>query len=226
MFTQLENQWFLWSQSLTARKVFAVWDDAHPDVFAGWDVESLREPQGSYRTDRMQAALVSLSQHGDQDAISTLTVQLLPGLRKLVRTYGPRGQTSQEVLSFFYETLVRHKLEKRPRKIAANLLLDTKNKLYRQNLRVEKEQDKSEQGFAADSFENSVVERICLHNDFKKAIDSQSSKQRQTTALLAFGKWVMGEDIATLAQRHQLSATATATKLWRLKTAVRQIAAA
>ena len=84
----------------------------------------------------MQAALVDLAQAGDHAAATTLLTQLCPGLWRIVGR-GHRHRSTcdavqpDDVAAVAYETIMRHPLDRRPASIAANVILDTRQRLWR-----------------------------------------------------------------------------------------------
>ena len=85
--------------------------------------------------DAAQGALVAVAGHGDGEAAITLLVQLRPALGRLVRHLAIGGlahpDAVDDVRSTFFETVLRHRLDRRPTRIAANLVLDTRQRLAR-----------------------------------------------------------------------------------------------
>ncbi len=141
MYDDITRTWLRWVRSPRGGRTLRRWADDHP-ALAGWTADELVSPRCGDRADAMQAALVRLAQAGDQAATSTLIVQLRPGLTRVAwrawhrRCAGPRpfasmADTRDEVLSAFGETLAGHRLDRRPARIAANLVLDTHQRLWR-----------------------------------------------------------------------------------------------
>ncbi len=141
VYDDITRTWLRWARSPRGGRTLRRWAADDP-ALARWTVDELVAPLCGSRTDAMQAALVRLAQAGDQAAASTLIVQLRPGLTRVAwrawhrRCAGPRpfasmADTRDEVLSAFGETLARHRLDRRPARIAANLVLDTHQRLWR-----------------------------------------------------------------------------------------------
>lgn len=141
MYDDITRTWLRWVRSPRGGRTLRRWADDEP-ALAGWAAEDLASPRCGDRADAMQAALVRLAQAGDQAATSTLIVQLRPGLTRVAwrawhrRSAGPHpfasmADTRDEVLSAFGETLACHRLDRRPCRIAANLVLDTHQRLWR-----------------------------------------------------------------------------------------------
>jgi hypothetical protein len=137
MFEVVVDSWNQWARSTRGTKAMRAWGARDP-ALEGWPIAELRAPVASTRTDAMQAALVALAQEHETMAATTLAVQLRPGLTRVVRlalaggcwVTGP-DDAPYHVLGVFYETLMRHPLERRPTKIAANLVQDTRQRIWR-----------------------------------------------------------------------------------------------
>ena len=136
MLDDVVHSWESWVRSPRATQHLVRLATRHPD-FETWTLDELRSPRSSPRTDAMQAALVAEAQRRDNDALATLIVQLRPGLVHLIgwaaRNYhGDRwSEADDDVVGLFGETVLHHRLDRRPRLIAANLLLDTRQKIWR-----------------------------------------------------------------------------------------------
>ncbi len=127
---RLTDDWERWVRSRRGKAERARWADQYPTVRA-WTAPQLAAPPGGPDTDALQAALVALAQDGDEGAVRTLVVQFRPALARLSgRSRGPdRGAGA--VVATFVEVVLAHDLSRRPRRIAANLVLDTRQRLNR-----------------------------------------------------------------------------------------------
>jgi DNA-directed RNA polymerase specialized sigma24 family protein len=115
-----------------ARRQFRVWARAEP-VLSGLDLDTLRSvllddtpPVDYEHRDALLAALVRLART-DKDAGRALIICLLPGIKGKLRrhTHGMnRDDAAQEILTALWRRITRYPLDRRPRKIASNLLLD------------------------------------------------------------------------------------------------------
>ena len=137
MFDEISRRWNQWAISIDGARTRRRWSEAHPTL-KGWRVGELEQPQSSRRTDSMQAALVALAQNADEAAALTLLNQFRNGLAVLARRlvvaddrFDSMGDASGEVVGVFYEVVMAHSLERRPARIAANLMLDTRQRLWR-----------------------------------------------------------------------------------------------
>ncbi|MEM7273122.1 MAG: hypothetical protein AAF547_08595 [Actinomycetota bacterium] len=132
------DRWADWWDSPQGRVRRHRWAIIEPALVT-WSTETadrVTSPRWSPATDAAQGALIALAQSGDGEAAVTLLVQLRPGLGRLVRTVaGAEGLAGwdaiEEVRATFLETVARHRLDRRPSRIAANLLLDTRQRLAR-----------------------------------------------------------------------------------------------
>ena len=131
------GRWGRWLEGRRGAARWEQWSTDHPTL-RGWTTPDVVSPVGSGRTDAMQAALVALAQDGEGEAAQLLLVQMRPGLTRLCRWsvasgMWPWDESTDEVRAAFFETLYRHRLDRRPHKIAANLILDTRQRITRSN---------------------------------------------------------------------------------------------
>lgn len=233
MFNTVINDWQAWAPSRAGSRVRAQWA-ADTKALAGWTVSDLRQPLASPRTDAMQAALLHLAQNGDSAAATTLFVQLRPGLGSLaawlarIDASDHRFESAaNEVRSAFHEVVMHHDLVRRPRKIAANLILDTRQKLWRDmgraNRSAEVELESADVSGAASPTTDDLVERLHLRASLVKAIDDLggSPNSRRLTAELAFRSWFLEEPGPEVAGELGLARNAARTRLCRLRRVVR-----
>lgn len=215
------------------------WAAAHPHL-ATWSIDDLRSPLSGAATDRMQAALVALAQSGDPLALLTLTVQLRPGLLHLVRwatrrrspASAPDPDLGDEIMSTFVEVVLRHSLDRRPRRIAANLLLDTRQKLYRASVgrgapmtsSLDVTGDRPPAAASVGDHQHRVAERVDLTAEVAAALDTlaQDERSRRITSEAAYRAWVLGETSADVAVTVGLRPEAVRARLSRLRTIVRR----
>ncbi len=138
--------WGRWLNSRAGRRRWSIWAAEQPPL-AGWQPAELLSPIGCGPTDAMQASLVAVAQGGDGDAAFVLLVQLRPGLHRLARWSAANGlwppqESVAEVRASFFETLYRHRLDRRPTKIAANLILDTRQRISRSSRAARADDDR------------------------------------------------------------------------------------
>jgi hypothetical protein len=111
----------------------AAWAEREP-ILAGLDLASLRavladgRPPIAYeRKDALLAALVRLAAT-ETDAGLTLLACLVPGLRTIVARHWSaerHDEAQAAAVAALWQRIRRYPLDRRPRRIAANLLLDT-----------------------------------------------------------------------------------------------------
>ena len=239
MFNDVVERWDRWAGSARGRRDLRTW--ARRDrVFDGWSAAELRAPTSSHRTDAMQAGLVRLAQSGDAAAATTLMTQLRPGLVSLTRwviavdrRFHHVDEAEAEVVSVFWETLMRHRLDRRPRKIAANLLLDTRQHIWRsggRQARTDAASVAAARTAAGPGDElarydppEEVVGQIDVLTSVAAALSglSGSSRSRQLTAQLAYRSWILDEPNVEIARDLGLGSEAVNTRLCRLRSAVR-----
>jgi hypothetical protein len=125
------------SAPLPSRRRFAAWV-AQESMLTGIRPGELRAvllddscPVDYDRRDDLLAALIRLS-HTDEQAGTLLVVCLLPGLRGVISRHGwglDRDEPASIALTALCRRIWSYPLLRRPRKIAMNLLMDTKHDL-------------------------------------------------------------------------------------------------
>jgi len=224
--------WLRWARSSRGRRKLRAWA-ANDCRLAGWDSAEMIEPVGGERTDQMQAALVALAQAGDGDASITLVTQMRPGLLRVARSlfsrchsaFGTLSEVVIETQANFFQVLFDHSLECRPHKIAANLILDTRQRMYRARQREMKlptvsanKWDRSDQLSASPDINNHDVADL-----LSSAIQSLpgTTESHKLTAELAYRVWILGDSQAQVAQELDLSERLVTTRIYRLRMAMR-----
>lgn len=132
----LDYDWKILVRSSAARKAIRTWQAEGVAVLA--DVTNLNDlltwtKQGidPAESDKVLAALAGRSSH-DEVAARALLQCLAPGLCRLASKYGARNpEVATEVIGAAYERIRTYPIERRPRAIAANVLADTHQKLWR-----------------------------------------------------------------------------------------------
>lgn len=134
IFDQLDEDWRLVVASKAATRRLASWPDealARITTLAEL-VDAAHRVGDPAGTDRVLASLASRSREDDL-AARTLLQCLIPGAKLIARSYQQLG-TAEEVASSVVSTLTEkirsYPFERRPRRIAANLLNDTRHVLY------------------------------------------------------------------------------------------------
>lgn len=229
MFDDVVHSWDTWAASLRGARTLRRWAQLTP-ALETWTMPELRGPQASARTDAMQAALVSLAQQGDSAAVTTLLVQFRPGLGSLAawlsRTdprHPPFEAAQRDVRSTFCEVIVGHDLHRRPRKIAANLILDTRQGLWRalrrESIGADLDAGTGRPRYSADSRTDDAAAELDLVASVADALErlSGSDASRRLTAELAFRTWFLEEASADVAMELGLARNAARTRLCRLR---------
>lgn len=236
------EDWRRWRTSSAGRKRWHAWTTDWP-VLRAWELDDLASPTGSPRTDAMQAALVGLSQRGEGLAATTLLVQLRPGLARLVRWAAVNGlrssqEATEEVRAIFFETIYRHSLARRPAKIAANLVLDTRQRLTRSSLRAGPDQwqnpgrdqgpsrllDSASEVGIASVWDADPLSSMAVSATLQAAVGRLpgSASSRRLTATLAYRAWILEEPRAIIAADLDLPVTMVSKRLHRLRALVRR----
>ncbi|MEL6983877.1 MAG: hypothetical protein AAFO29_15735, partial [Actinomycetota bacterium] len=220
------DQWIRWRHSRRGRRCWDGWARERPSL-AGWTTAELVDPRRSAATDRLQHDLVALAQSGHGDAAVTLLVQLRPGLLRLVRSRARyTGETwaeaGDEVRAVFHETLYRHPLHRRPQRIAANLVLDTRQRLLRAGGGRPPAPPLSEQGVTTAAGPD--PDELAVAWTLRRAIDRLpgSSASRALTAEAAYRAWILDQPRSEVADAVGLRPAALDTRLHRLRRVVRQ----
>jgi len=102
--------------------------------------------------DAVLAALAARAAGGDYLAARVLLQLLLPGVRRLARTWWALGDAEERAaaaVAAVYERIVRYPIARRPRRIAANILMDAGQDLRRSLARRPAPQDPLPTGLEA-----------------------------------------------------------------------------
>ncbi len=236
---RLAERWSEWARSPGGLRLLADWRRTHPQL-AGWTVDDLATPTSGARTDAMQATLVSLAQSGSAESGITLLTQLRPGLVRLARSacgweWILDHDVTDEVQATFFEVLYRHDLDRRPARIAANLLLDTRQKLWRRVPRAGPPTvaftDSSDDGgppsahlrpdriSSEPSWVGGVEMWMHLQHGVNDLPGSEASKR--LTAAMAYRAWIEDEPTTTIASDLGVAPQTVATRLYRLRRILR-----
>ncbi len=213
-----------WLQSRQGQRRLAQWALGH-ETLAAWSAVELIGPDGSAATDAMQAALVAIAQDGDGDAALLLLTQLRAGLHRICRWtvaagFWPQREAVPEVRAAFFETLYRHPLPRRPTKIAANLVLDTRQRIQRAQRPVV---DVISPG--ADQFGDPtgrLATDLAVVSTVRSAIAGLpgSAASRRLTADLAHRVWFLDEPRPVVAAELGLGDQAAYLRLHRLRSSI------
>ena len=139
LFQHLDREWETLSRSRTARQQLAEWAQTAP-VLAGLAdlallIEHAHDRDDLDRSDRLLAALAERAPTDDLAARALLQA-LLPALRTTVRQYQRTADecgddAASVVVMFAWERIRTYPYERRPQRIAANVVLDTRQRVQR-----------------------------------------------------------------------------------------------
>lgn len=133
---QLDREWAHLARSRTMRAALTGWRRAEPALDFP-DLPALvahveRRGVSPEHADRVLAALARLAPD-DEWAARLLLQLLLPGCKALVRRYpfGDRDERAALVIGIAYDRIRTYPYERRPARIAANVLLDVRQRVLR-----------------------------------------------------------------------------------------------
>lgn len=233
-------RWRRWYLSWRGANRMQGWADRHR-ALAGWyqpatagasgtgrQVSAFETPISSKRTDAMQAALVSLTQAGDADAAVALLVQLRPGLVRLVRQlsvsqHWTRQDAVEEVRAVFFEILVCHSLHRRPSRIAANLVLDTRQRLHRGLHKSHGPLQLAPTPPLCGDQDLDAQSPLLAYETLRAAAGRLpgSPASQRLTADLGFRAWVLGQPRSDIARELELGPANVRSRLHRFRSAIR-----
>lgn len=227
---KIVDRWQLWVCSAPGQRCWAHWAQRWP-ALADIDEDTLGHPTTGHRTDAMQACLVAIAQGYDNgnfrdEATLTLLVQLRPGLLALTRSlwnsrqFQPFDDLAFEVKAVFFETLMRHDLARRPTKIAANLLLDTRQRVVRTSPRRPSSPDASlKAATSADSLPaidtSSVSVRVALRSEVAEL--SGVGHFGPSNAELVYRAWFLEHTNRDIANAFGITPSLVSTRLNRVR---------
>jgi DNA-directed RNA polymerase specialized sigma24 family protein len=137
---QLDDEWMALSQSRTARRALMAWAadpalEGFPDLDAM--VGMIQRRGRPADSDRILLALLRRAR-SDNLAARTVLEALMPGLKALMATYqlsGTPEDVATAVIEAAFERIRRYPCDRRPARVAANLLNDTRQILWRDGCR-------------------------------------------------------------------------------------------
>ena len=235
MLDQIVDDWERWVRTAAADRHRTRWGRREPQL-ADSSIERLRSPRWSPGTDALQAALVGLAQEGDGAALATLVVQLRPGLIHLIhavrrRREGAADGVVDEVVGEFTAVSLDHSLARRPRRIAANLLLDTRQRLWLADggrRGADLATDPTSAALTPADHPavgpESVVETLDLVAKVADALDGLpgTERSRRLTAEVAYRAWILDQATSTIGDEVGLRPDAVRARLSRLRTSVQR----
>jgi DNA-directed RNA polymerase specialized sigma24 family protein len=142
LFGLLEREWALLERSHDASTALRKWG-SEDRALSGFDcLPDLMAPAGSTRHRASDEALAALVRRAAVDDLAARVVLqlILPGLKALARRYrwvGDAEEVAAAAVAAAYERIRTFPIERRPARIAANLVEDTRQHLWRRAKREE-----------------------------------------------------------------------------------------
>jgi hypothetical protein len=134
VFEQLDGEWARVADDRSAARSLPEVCAAAGDAATLADVERFVRAAGPAAADRVLVALVARAVEGDRLAARALLQLLLPGVRRLARTWWALGDADERAaaaVAATYDRIRRYPLARRPQRIAANILMDAAAELRR-----------------------------------------------------------------------------------------------
>lgn len=139
LFQQLDREWAGLSRSPVARRHLSEWSETSPELSGLDDLDAL--VVHANRRDRARESdgvLVPLARRAATDdlAARTLLQAMMPGMRWLAHRYRGVAASAMDdaaslVVALAYERIRTYPFDRRPSRIAANVFLDTRQRLHR-----------------------------------------------------------------------------------------------
>ena len=167
---QLDDEWMALCDSRTGCQALATW--ATDPVLAGLsDLDAVvRMIQRRGRPVESDRILLSLLRRASSDNVAARTVlqALMPGLKTLIATYrlsGTREDVAADVIEAAFERIRCYPCDRRPARVAANLLHDTRQTLWRDGCRERRLR------LVTDPLIDEMHERLTAHHADSSATD-------------------------------------------------------
>ncbi len=142
LFRSLDHDWCCQASGSRSRHALRRWAEDQPvfGLFVDLDQMLVHVHRRGHpaMSDRVLAALAKLAPI-DNVAARALLQAMLPGLKALThsfRWWGDPEETAAAVVAACWERIRTYPFERRPRRIAANILLDTRQRVIRQHNRA------------------------------------------------------------------------------------------
>ncbi len=142
LFRSLDHDWCHRASGSRSRRALRRWaeDQSVFGLFTDLDQMLVHVHRRGHpaMSDRVLAALAKLAPNDDLAARALLQA-MLPGLKALARSFGWRNdpeETAAVVVAASWERIRTYPIERRPRRIAANILFDTRQRVIRQHNRA------------------------------------------------------------------------------------------
>jgi DNA-directed RNA polymerase specialized sigma24 family protein len=137
LLADLDNEWTLLAQDSAANGRFRLWKEQYPALASIDDLPGLLAVAND-RADLAagDAVLAALAQQAPADAVAAqvLLHALLPGLKNIIRSCRPchgADDLASEVITVALERIRCYPFDRRPQRIAANVLRDVRQHIWR-----------------------------------------------------------------------------------------------
>lgn len=131
LFCELNREWELTSSGRAARRALDRWQVEEPALREATNLSDLVRLSHSRRPDRSDAVLGALLRLGRSDDLANRVVfhAVMPGLishaRRFIRGGCPAEDAASALVAACWERISRYPLDRRPRSIGANIVLDS-----------------------------------------------------------------------------------------------------
>lgn len=224
---RMVERWHSWARSPNGRRTITGW--ATEMDLGPTPISTLSDPVqrcGFVPGNHIQAHLVALAQSGSSCATATLMVQLRPGLVRLAGTAASwpwSTSDSQEargdVQAAFLEVLYGLDLQRRRKRVAANLINDTRQRLWRASP-VGWSTGRSLQIEPAPGAHTGDEARTDVVVDLGRVL-RLIERHRPETSRMVYLAWIEERPVAEVAGRLGVSPATVANRLYRLRNQLR-----
>lgn len=140
----LDNEWPVLCRDRSAHRQFLRWKEEDPALRSIADLAGLLAvTRDRANLDASDAVLAALARRAPTDTLAAqvLLHALLPGLKRVIRTCRPRrgaDDFASEVVTVALERIRSYPFERRPQRIAPNVLRDVRQRVVRQLIREQR----------------------------------------------------------------------------------------
>jgi DNA-directed RNA polymerase specialized sigma24 family protein len=137
LFDHLDREWQHLTASRQGRDALTRWEPTHPVLEGHHSLDNLvRVVNDRARTAVADTILVALARLAPTDTIAARTVleAVMPGLKRLCKTrqgLAEPEEVTAQIIALAWEQIRTYPIQRRPRRIAANILRDTRQRLDR-----------------------------------------------------------------------------------------------
>lgn len=217
------DDWLLWARGPRGRGLVKGWLNS-AEVSAVWTADQVARPVSGAETNRLQRVLVNEAQQGGEAAALTLLVQLRPGLSRVARAaagweHNRHLDGAEEAQATFFEVVYRMNLERRGRAVAANLILDTRQGMWRRRTaqwpQPGREVAPSQGDRPTDEVTDGVVVLLDVHRHL--ATMAALSPSQHLSASIAWRAWIQDQPVSVIAADLGLNRHTVDSRLYRVR---------